>query len=151
MECQAILKLARRLQEDEKSFRIITPYEAQRDYIELSMKAAELSWGDTCFNVDSFQGYLSISYHSHTQLMIIKSGNEDDYIIVSVVRNREPGFLKNWRRTNVMLTRCKKGMFIFSSKQFLTGPGAETLVGALLNKMGGSWLMEDDINERDLF
>lgn len=50
-----------------------------------------------------------------------------------------------------MLTRCKKGMFIFSSKQFLTGPGAETLVGTLLEKMGGSWLMESDIDEMDIF
>lgn len=78
-------------------------------------------------------------------------GNEEDYIIVSVVRNREIGFLRNLRRTNVMLSRCKKGMFIFSSKQFLTGPGAGTLVGTLLTKMGGSWLTESDIDEKDLF
>jgi len=78
-------------------------------------------------------------------------GNEEDYIIVSVVRNREMGFLKNLRRTNVMLSRCKKGMFIFSSEQFLTGPGAETLVGTLLTKMGGSWLTESDIDEKEIF
>lgn len=133
LECQAILKLARRLQENGKSYRIITPYEAQRNHIELSMKNAELQWGNTCFNVDSFQG------------------NEEDYIIVSIVRNREIGFLKNLQRTNVMLSRCKRGMFVFSSKQFLTGPGAETLVGILLKKIGDFWLTENDIGKEDLF
>lgn len=77
-------------------------------------------------------------------------GNEDDYIIISVVRSRSIGFLDNFRRTNVMLTRCKKGMFIFSSQKFLTGPGAETLVGTLLEKMGNSWISDGDLEEIDL-
>ena len=84
-------------------------------------------------------------------LQLYNIGNEEDYIIVSVVRSREIGFLKNLRRTNVMLSRCKRGMFIFSSEQFLTGPGAKTLVGTLLQKIGGSWLTEDDIDKKDLF
>ena len=37
-------------------------------------------------------------------------GNERDYIIVSLVRTRGLGFLDDHRRTNVMLTRCKRGM-----------------------------------------
>ena len=84
-------------------------------------------------------------------LLMIALGNEDDYIIISVVRNREIGFLKNLRRTNVMLSRCKKGMFIFSSQQFLTGPGKDTLVGNLLVKMGNTWLNECDVEEKDFF
>ena len=88
---------------------------------------------------------------SYDQFLILILGNEEDYIVVSVVRNREIGFLKNLRRTNVMLSRCKRGMFIFSSKQFLTGPGAETLVGTLLTKTGGSWFTESDIDEKALF
>lgn len=43
-------------QAQEKKFRIITPYDAQRTLIEGELKKAELEWGDKCFNVDSFQG-----------------------------------------------------------------------------------------------
>ncbi len=60
------------------------------------------------------------------------TGNEDDYIIVSLVRSRKQGFLENLRRTNVMLTRCKRGMYIVSSRKFLQGVGASCLAGRLL-------------------
>ncbi|KAF8969175.1 hypothetical protein BDZ97DRAFT_269170 [Flammula alnicola] len=73
-------------------------------------------------------------------------GNEEDFIIISVVRSRSLGFLTNLRRTNVMLSRCKKGMFIVSSRQFLTGPGADTLVGKFLKKTDPpAWLTSEDI------
>jgi superfamily I DNA and/or RNA helicase len=73
-------------------------------------------------------------------------GNEDDFIIVSVVRSRGLGFLTNLRRTNVMLSRCKKGMFIVSSQQFLNGIGADTLVGQFLKDMApATWLNYGDI------
>ncbi len=55
--------------------------------------------------------------------LITVTGNEEDYIIVSLVRSKELGFLKNLRRTNVMLTRFKKGMFVVTSKKFLNGSG----------------------------
>jgi len=123
-ECDIIVKLAIKLQEHEKSYRIITPYSGQRQLIEDKMKETpDLHWGDKCFSVDSFQG------------------NEDDYIVISVVRSLSIGFLKNLRRTNVMLTRCKKGMFIISSQKFLAGPGAESLVGEMAVAAGpSSWL-----------
>ncbi|KDR78869.1 hypothetical protein GALMADRAFT_1274943 [Galerina marginata CBS 339.88] len=130
LECQAILKLAQKLEEQEKKYRIITPYEGQRSHIEMRMQEEGLQWGDKCFNVDSFQG------------------NEEDFIIISVVRTRALGFLKNLRRTNVMLSRCKKGMFIVSSLQFLTGTGAGSLVGQMLKKMDPAvWLTLDEIEE----
>jgi superfamily I DNA and/or RNA helicase len=73
-------------------------------------------------------------------------GNEQDYIIISLVRSRELGFLDNVRRTNVMLTRCKRGQFIVTSKTFLAGKGASTLVGTLMDKMGEkAWLEMTDI------
>jgi hypothetical protein len=79
-------------------------------------------------------------------LHIHSVGNEQDYIIISLVRSRNLGFLTNLRRTNVMLTRCKKGMFIVSSRKFLTGPGSSTLVGTLMEKMGpDAWLEMEDI------
>lgn len=55
-ECKAIIQLATMFQAQEKKFRIITPYDAQRTLIEGELKKAELEWGDKCFNVDSFQG-----------------------------------------------------------------------------------------------
>ena len=80
-------------------------------------------------------------------LIPLTLGNEDDYIIISVVRSKELGFLKDLRRTNVMLTRCKKGMFICSSWKFLVeGKGAHSLVGIMAAKCGDdAWLSMDDI------
>lgn len=132
LECEMVLKIAQKLQEQEKNYRIITPYAGQTTLIENSMKEMELDWADKCFNVDSFQG------------------NEDDFIIISVVRSRTLGFLNDLRRTNVMLSRCKKGMFIVSSQQFLGGVAAETLVGQFLKKMQPSvWLSAADIEGGD--
>jgi superfamily I DNA and/or RNA helicase len=50
-----MVHLARILQKIDKSFRIVTPYDAQRTRIEASLKAEGLKWEDTVFNVDSFQ------------------------------------------------------------------------------------------------
>ena len=56
-----VLKIAQKLQEQEKNYRIITPYAGQTAHIENSMKEiSELNWADKCFNVDSFQGELSL-------------------------------------------------------------------------------------------
>ena len=54
-----VLKIAQKLQEQEKNYRIITPYAGQTTLIESSMKNMELNWADKCFNVDSFQGEIS--------------------------------------------------------------------------------------------
>ncbi|KAI0661728.1 P-loop containing nucleoside triphosphate hydrolase protein [Cubamyces menziesii] len=55
-ERAAVLKIAEKLQTEEKEYAIITPYDAQRTFMENEMKEAGLAWEDTCFNVDSFQG-----------------------------------------------------------------------------------------------
>lgn len=95
-------------------FKIITPYDAQRNAIEKALQTTGLPWENTVFNVDSFQG------------------NEEDHIIVSVVRTSSPGFMKNQRRTNVMLSRCKKSMMICTNRGFLQHRNvAKTLVGQL--------------------
>ncbi|KAI6038728.1 AAA domain-containing protein [Pisolithus marmoratus] len=99
-------------------FRIITPYDAQRSLIERELQAANVSHEDKVFNVDSFQG------------------NEAQHIIISVVRSDKPGFLTNQRRTNVMLTRCKKTMVICTSRAFVWGPAASTLIGQLATALG---------------
>lgn len=62
LECEMVLKIAQKLQEQEKNYRIITPYAGQTTLIESSMKKLELSWADKCFNVDSFQGEISLIF-----------------------------------------------------------------------------------------
>jgi hypothetical protein len=39
-----------------KDFAVITPYDAQRGEIEKRLKAEGLTWENSVFNVDSFQG-----------------------------------------------------------------------------------------------
>lgn len=53
-EARVVVKLAQIYKL--KSFRIITPYDAQRSLIEKMLKSEDLPWKDKVFNVDSFQG-----------------------------------------------------------------------------------------------
>ncbi|KAG5638090.1 hypothetical protein H0H81_001857 [Sphagnurus paluster] len=94
------------------NFCIITPYDAQRAAIERQLKAQNLPW-ERVFNVDSFQG------------------NEADFVLVSVVRSGNPGFLNSMNRMNVLLTRCRKGLVIVTSRSFLSHGGSPTLLGSL--------------------
>ncbi|KAI9574014.1 P-loop containing nucleoside triphosphate hydrolase protein [Boletus coccyginus] len=126
-EAHVVVKLARLYKSRGMSFRIITPYDGQRSHIENRLKQEELPWEDKVFNVDSFQG------------------NEDDHIIVSVVRSGGPGFLKNQRRTNVMLTRCKQSMVICSSRAFLFGGASKTLIGKLAASLNENWINGNDV------
>ncbi|KIY44152.1 hypothetical protein FISHEDRAFT_52091, partial [Fistulina hepatica ATCC 64428] len=122
-EVEAVVKLVQVLGEGGVEYRVITPYDAQRALIEKTLQERELPWENTCFNVDSFQG------------------NEADYIVISLVRVKGLGFLNNMRRTNVMLTRCRKGMIIVTNKRFLQTIAADTLVGKLAQELGDtSWL-----------
>ncbi|KAH9994876.1 AAA domain-containing protein, partial [Russula vinacea] len=109
---------------------IITPYDAQRGALEEALRDEDLKWEDKVFNVDSFQG------------------NEDHIIIISVVRTKALGFLSSLRRTNVMLTRCQRAMYIVSSRAFLEGKGADSLVGRMAAELGkrpGAWLTHEDL------
>ncbi|KAI5989411.1 hypothetical protein F5J12DRAFT_704986, partial [Pisolithus orientalis] len=63
-------------------------------------------------------------------------GNEAEHIIIYVVRSDKLGFLANQRRTNVMLTPCKKTMIICTSQAFIWGPAASTLIGELATALG---------------
>jgi AAA domain len=64
------------------------------------------------------------------------TGNEEDFIIISLVRSEKIGFLKEDRRVNVMLTRCKKGMIILTSRAFVEGKASSSLVGGLAKALG---------------
>ncbi|KAJ7104047.1 P-loop containing nucleoside triphosphate hydrolase protein [Mycena belliarum] len=100
-EAQAAIAEARKYHAKGQSYRIITPYDAQRSILESTLKAAKIPWENKVFCVDSFQG------------------NEDDYVILSVVRTENIGFLAEQRRVNVMLSRCRKGMVICTNRTFL--------------------------------
>ncbi|OCH91055.1 hypothetical protein OBBRIDRAFT_551636 [Obba rivulosa] len=95
-----------------KDFCVITPYDAQRKVIQDNLKRTNLPW-EHVYNVDSFQGH------------------EADYVIISVVRTDAAGFLKSTQRMNVMLTRCKRGMIVVTSQQFLRTAGVNILLGKL--------------------
>jgi len=45
-----------------------------------------------------------------------------------------------------MLTRCKTGMFIISSKSFCEGPGVHSLVGKL--SQGRRWMEVKEIEKK---
>jgi hypothetical protein len=62
------------------------------------------------------------------------SGNEANDVIVTLVRSSSPGFLRSIQRMNVLLTRCRRGLVIVSSKAFLGpgGKGSDTLLGKLV-------------------
>jgi len=103
--------VARRYLREKRKFKIITPYDAQRHAIEIALKDCGVVWENTVFNVDSFQG------------------NEEDHIVLSIVRTTSPGFMTNQRRTNVMLSRCKESMLILTHRGFMQREAAWTLVG----------------------
>jgi regulator of nonsense transcripts 1 len=128
-EMNMVIHLARIYHKQGKQFRIITPYDGQRSAIENQLRSAKLPWEDKCFNVDSFQG------------------NEEDHIIVSLVRTQGVGFLTNMRRMNVMLTRCKMSMIICTDRDFVTkGKATNTLVGQLALTMDSdAWLDSRDV------
>ncbi|KAF8150797.1 P-loop containing nucleoside triphosphate hydrolase protein [Crassisporium funariophilum] len=117
-EVDVAIKIASQLNDLGKLFRIITPYDPQRSLLESCLKRAKLPWEDKCFNIDAFQG------------------NEDAYIIISLVRSEKMGFLKEARRVNVMLTRCKKGMIICTNRNFIEGKGQLSLVGKHAQLLG---------------
>ncbi|TFY60455.1 hypothetical protein EVJ58_g5145 [Rhodofomes roseus] len=121
-EADAIVVVARKFHAEGKTYRVITPYDAQRNLLERRLKEAKLPWENKCFNVDSFQG------------------NEEDYILISVVRSDKTGFLSNMRRTNVMLSRCKCGMIICTSRAFMAGKAQSSLVGKLAQEWADGWV-----------
>jgi hypothetical protein len=49
-----------------------------------------------------------------------------------------------------MLTRCQRAMYIVSSRAFLEGKGADSLVGKMAAELGerpGAWLTYEDLED----
>ncbi|KAH9917839.1 P-loop containing nucleoside triphosphate hydrolase protein [Fomitopsis serialis] len=126
-EADAIVVIARKFHAQGKTYRVITPYDAQRNALERKLKDAKLPWENKCFNVDSFQG------------------NEEDYVLISVVRSNNVGFLNNLRRTNVMLSRCKRAMVVCTSRAFMEGKARSSLLGKLAKEWPDGWVSWRDM------
>lgn len=80
------------------SIGIITPYSAQVDLVKELIQDFNIKIS----TVDSFQG------------------QEKDVIVFSMVRSNEDeeiGFLNEIRRTNVAITRCRKGLFVVGNSE----------------------------------
>lgn len=138
------------LQAKNKRFRIITPYDAQRNLIEEALKANELEWENKCFNVDSFQGLFFRTKMVSGLQSSFTAGNEEDYIVISLVRSAALGFLADTRRTNVMLTRCKKGMFICTSEKFMRRAGCNSLVRSMLAYYEDHWVEREELERLEV-
>ncbi|KAM0756438.1 P-loop containing nucleoside triphosphate hydrolase protein [Meredithblackwellia eburnea MCA 4105] len=127
-EVEVVVELVRSHYGD-TNFSVLTPYDAQREEIERSLKQNGLPWEDRVFNVDSFQG------------------QEDDIIIVSIVKTSKLGFLNELRRSNVMLTRLKRAMVVVTNRGFLTSVARQTLVGQMAAELtkgnpNSDWITE---------
>ena len=73
-------------------------------------------------------------------------GNEDDHIIISLVRSDRLGFLNNERRSVVMLSRCRRSMVICTSREFLRRKASMSILGCLAVDCGDrAWLAAHDI------
>ena len=64
--------------------------------------------------------------------LLVDLGNEADYVLVSVVRSSKPGFLVSLQRMNLLLTRCRKGLVIVTSRSFIASGGQAWTIGAIL-------------------
>jgi len=88
---------------------IITPYAAQKELIKSELEKAgivDLN-GKQLVETNSVDGF---------------QGREKDIIIFSAVRSNDTGtvgFLHDWRRINVMLTRARRGLIIIGNRKTL--------------------------------
>jgi superfamily I DNA and/or RNA helicase len=105
--------------EDIANFAVISPYRAQVEYIEEACKGMTNVRVDT---IDSFQG------------------QESDVVYISLVRSndrQEVGFLKDYRRMNVALTRARMGLFIVGDSATLANDSFFNQLLSTIENQGG--------------
>jgi regulator of nonsense transcripts 1 len=91
------------------SIGVITPYEGQRAYL--------------C-NYMARNGPLGAEVYRHVEVASVDSfqGREQEFIVLTCVRSNERqgiGFLSDWRRLNVALTRARQGLIIIGNARVL--------------------------------
>jgi len=108
-EIELIEKVIEHFQFTSENTAIISPYAAQVNLLKTTFS------GFRCSTIDSFQG------------------QEQDNIILSLVRSNDDGtigFLSDYRRMNVAMTRAKKSLIIFGDSATL---GSDTFYQALIS------------------
>jgi len=99
-------------------FKVVTPFEAQRNAIEESLRASGLAWQDICHTVETIQGA------------------DAPYIVFTVAQTYSPGFLNDFGSTITAITRFSEGMVVISNKCFLKeDPVASRATKSLLADM----------------
>lgn len=89
---------------------IIVPYEGQRNFI---------------IQYLSRQGSLATAQYRDMEIASVDAfqGREKEFIIFSFVRSNDQqgiGFLKDWRRLNVAITRARRGLFMIGNARVLS-------------------------------
>ncbi|CAO1638479.1 unnamed protein product [Sympodiomycopsis kandeliae] len=113
-----------------QEYAVLTTYNAQRDLLEDRLRREGCAWQGRVFTADSFQG------------------QEADVTLISLVRDGagQLGFISNPRRANVLLSRCKVGMYLFTNRPLMSGPAKDTLVGKLIAELGeDAWCTTGDV------
>lgn len=91
------------------SIGVITPYEGQRAYL---------------VNYMTRNGSLGPDVYRHIEVASVDSfqGREQEFIVLTCVRSNDKqgiGFLHEWRRLNVALTRARQGLIIIGNARVL--------------------------------
>jgi len=125
---------------------IVTPYKGQVNFIKRTIKERpsleKFRRGLEVESVDGFQG------------------DEKEVIIFCAVRNNQDGkvgFLSDWRRLNVMLTRAKRGLIVIGSRSTLNSDPLwkewllwATARGAIMGEGAkGTWVPRYLVDDRD--
>ncbi|KAF9519373.1 hypothetical protein BS47DRAFT_28891 [Hydnum rufescens UP504] len=135
-EVDAVLDCARQFEMQSKQYKIVTGYSAQGTKIEDALKQAGLAWSGLVHTLETIQG------------------TEADYIIISLVQTRTPGFLNDPGSTNVISTRCRLGLVVVCNGVFLMeDPFAKTtLLASMAEAWGNDWIPCDVLKSGvDLF
>ena len=105
LEARSVVNVIRMLQDlkiEEKQIGVVTPYSAQVGAIRRELAKYNYNTTIKIESVDAFQG------------------SEREYIIVSTVRSNdthEIGFVSNWKRLNVTVTRAKTCLIVIGNEK----------------------------------
>ena len=97
-----------------RSIGVVTPYMAQVDLVKKKLAEDE----------DVMSSLKKLSIEIEVKTVDGYQGRERDLIIFSAVRsnrNGSIGFLRDWRRLNVSLTRAKSGLIVVGDQETLSG------------------------------
>eukprot|EP00392_Amoebophrya_sp_AT5.2_P008571 g8599.t1 len=129
-EADAVVGYAKKLVEDLKEhptqemkddeavrIAVITPYSAQQKLLDRKLQSLTQALNKRNQNKNSVKINILVSTVDGFQ------GSEADIVLLSLVRTKEMGFLKDPRRMNVALTRAKEFLRVFGNREVLEHGG----------------------------